>query len=75
MDDQEDDDFDVDRVEEVKGNSDAVDAINHKSKKNRSAYMREYRRRAKVIKKEGVRLKLRSELSREKTNHDFYDVA
>ena len=41
MDDREDDEYDVGRVEEGKDNSGVVEAVNHESRKNRSAYMRE----------------------------------
>ena len=65
MDDREDDEFDVCRVEEGKNNSGVVEAVNHESGKNRSAYMREYRQRPEVIKRERLRLKLRIEMRRE----------
>ena len=74
MDDREDDEYDVGRVEEGKDNSGVVEAVNHESRKNRSAYMREYRQRPEVIKRERLRLKLRSEMRRETSTHDFHEV-
>ena len=50
MDDREDDEYDVGRVEEGKDNSGVVEAVNHESGKNRSVYMREYRQRPEVKK-------------------------
>ena len=75
MDDQEDDEFDVGRVDEGKGNSGVVESMNHESGKNRSAYMREYRQRPEVIKRERLRLKLRTEMRRETTIHDLDEVS
>ena len=75
MDDQEEDDFDVGRVDEGKGNSGVVEAMNHESGRNRSAYMREYRQRPEVIKRERLRLKLRTEMRRETTIHDYDEVS
>ena len=49
--------------------------MNHESRKNRSAYMREYRQRPEVIKKERLRLKLRTEMRRETTIHDLDEVS
>ena len=69
MDDQEEDEFDVGRVDEGKGNSGVVESMNHESGKNRSAYMRECRQRPEVI------LKLRTEMRRETTIHDFDGVS
>ena len=74
MDNREDDEFDVCRVEEGKNNSGVVEAVNHESGKNRSAYMREYRQRPEVIKRERLRLKLRTEMRRETSTHDFHEV-